>query len=90
MSYAGRNRAEILLGDQNPQLSYIAVCKKQILNIHELEEFRLDVYENSMIYKERIKKWHNKRISRKEFNEGDIVLLFNSRLKMFPGKLRSR
>ncbi|XP_058775534.1 uncharacterized protein LOC131649793 [Vicia villosa] len=58
--------------------------------MNELEEIRLDAYENAKIYKERTKKWHDKRISRKEFNEGDVVLLFNSRLKLFPGKLRSR
>ncbi|XP_058755634.1 uncharacterized protein LOC131628843 [Vicia villosa] len=61
-----------------------------LLDINELEEIRLDAYENARIYKERTKKWHDKRISRKEFNEGDVVLLFNSRLKLFPGKLRSR
>ena len=43
-----------------------------------------------MIYKERTKKWHDRRIARREFNEGELVLLFNSRLKLFPGKLRSR
>ena len=60
------------------------------MDIHELEELRLDAYENARIYKERTKKWHDKRIAKREFNEGDIVLLFNSQLKLFPGKLRSR
>ena len=60
------------------------------MDIHELEELRLDAYENVRIYKERTKNWHDKRISGKRFNEGDIVLLFNSRLKLFPGKLCSR
>ena len=27
---------------------------------------------------------------RKEFREGDQVLVFNSRLRLFPGKLKSR
>ena len=71
-------------------LNYKTVGEKRILDIHELEELRLDAYENARIYKERTKKWHDKRISRKEFKEGDIVLLFNSRLKLVPGKLRSR
>ena len=35
-------------------------------------------------------RWHDKFINRCEFREGDLVLLFNSRLKLFPGKLRSR
>ena len=71
-------------------LSYTAIGEKRILDINELEELRLDAYENARIYKERTKKWHDKRISRKEFNEGDVVLLFNSRLKLFPEKLCSR
>ena len=70
--------------------NYTSAGEKQNLDIHELEELRLDAYENAKICKERTKKWHDKRISRKEFNVGDIVLLFNSRLKLFPGKLKSR
>ena len=34
--------------------------------------------------------WHNKHIAKKEFHEGDLVLLYNSRLKLFPEKLKSR
>ena len=36
------------------------------------------------------KKWHDQRILRKEFKAGDQVLLFNSRLRLFPGKLKSK
>lgn len=71
-------------------LNYTSVREKRILDIHELEELRLDAYENAWIYKGRTIKWHDKLISRKEFNEGDVVLMFNYRLKLFPGKLRSR
>lgn len=70
-------------------LNYIVASEKRILDIHELEELRLDAYENAQIYKERTRQWYDKRISRKKFNEGDVVLLFNSKLKLFPGKLRS-
>ena len=63
---------------------------KRMLDLHELEELRLDAYENALIYKERTKKWHDRRIIRREFNECELVLLFNSRLRLFPGKLRSR
>jgi hypothetical protein len=75
---------------KNLNLNYKAAGEKRILDINELEELRQDAYENARIYKERTKKWHDKRISRKIFKQGDIVLLFNSRLKLFPGKLRSR
>nr|GLL17124.1 uncharacterized protein LOC109116039 [Ipomoea trifida] len=64
--------------------------EKRLLQLNELEEFRLDAYENAQIYKERTKKWHDKHILKREFVSGDKVLLFNSRLKLFPGKLRSR
>ena len=36
------------------------------------------------------KKWHDKRIQQCEFHEGEKVLIYNSRLHLFPGKLRSR
>ena len=61
-----------------------------MLQLNELEEVRLNAYESSRIYKERAKRWHDKFIHRREFREGDLVLLFNSRLKLFPRKLRSR
>ncbi|XP_026410339.1 uncharacterized protein LOC113305532 [Papaver somniferum] len=60
------------------------------LQINELEEIRNDAYESSRIYKEKTKAFHDKMISRKSFEVGQKVLLFHSRLKLFPGKLRSR
>ena len=50
----------------------------------------MEAYDNALSYKERTKAWHDKHIRRKEFDVGDKVLLFCSRLKLFPGKLRSR
>ena len=61
-----------------------------MLKLNELEKICLDAYEISRIYKERAKRWHDKFIHRSEFREGNLVLLFNSHLKLFPGKLRSR
>nr|GFA59894.1 reverse transcriptase domain-containing protein [Tanacetum cinerariifolium] len=46
-------------------------------------------YENSLIYKGRTKKLHDDKIKNRIFNVGDQVLLFNSRLKIFSGKLKS-
>ncbi|XP_043809786.1 uncharacterized protein LOC122723094 [Manihot esculenta] len=60
------------------------------LQIQELEEIRRDAYEASWDYKARTKAFHDKNISRKHFQVGDKVLLFDSRFKLFPGKLRSR
>ncbi|KAL2532551.1 Uncharacterized protein Adt_05902 [Abeliophyllum distichum] len=47
-------------------------------------------YENAKLYKERTKKWHDIHIQRRNFEVGPQVLLYNSRLKLFPGKLKSR
>ena len=62
--------------------------KRQIL---ELEEWRDKAYHSASIYKERTKRWHDKRLKPKSFNPGDKVLLFNSSVKLFGhGKLRSK
>ena len=66
------------------------VGEKRLLQLSELDEFRNEAYENARIYKENTKAWHDKHITRKEFTAGQQVLLFNSRLKLFPGKLKSR
>ncbi len=57
------------------------------LQWHELEEIRLEAYENSRIYKEKTKAFHDK--LRKQFVIGQKVLLYYSRLKLMPGKLSS-
>jgi hypothetical protein len=53
---------------------------------------RLKAYENASIYKERIKRWYDKRLKKKEFKEGDNkVLLYNLRFKTTgKGKLQSK
>lgn len=63
---------------------------KRLLQLSELKEFRLDAYESAKTYKEKTKLWHDKDINHKTFEVGQKVLLFNSRLKLFPGKLQSR
>nr|GFC48529.1 reverse transcriptase domain-containing protein [Tanacetum cinerariifolium] len=60
------------------------------LQINELNELRDQAYENSLIYKERTKKLHDTKIKNRIFNVGDQVLLFNSRLKIFSEKLKTR
>ncbi|GJW07074.1 reverse transcriptase domain-containing protein [Tanacetum coccineum] len=60
------------------------------VQINELNKLRDQAYENSLIYKEKIKKIHDSKIKNRVFNVGDRVLLFNSRLKIFSGKLKTR
>ncbi|XP_021739862.1 uncharacterized protein LOC110706273 [Chenopodium quinoa] len=68
--------------------------EKRLLKLNELEELRYDAYENSRLYKERTKRWHDRHIRKKSFKVRDKVrdkmLLFNSRLRLFPGKLKSK
>ncbi|GJU57080.1 reverse transcriptase domain-containing protein [Tanacetum coccineum] len=60
------------------------------VQINELNELRDQAYENSLIYKEKTKRIHDSKIKNRLFNVGDRVLLFNSRLKIFSGKLKTR
>ena len=60
------------------------------LQLSELEEIRNDAFESARIYKDRTKAFHDSMIREKYFAVGQKVLLYHSRLKLFPGKLRSR
>nr|GEX49345.1 reverse transcriptase domain-containing protein [Tanacetum cinerariifolium] len=61
----------------------------QKIQLNELNELLDHAYENSLIYKEKTKRIHDSKIKNRVFNVGDQVLLFNSRLKIFSGKLKS-
>ena len=41
-------------------------------------------------FKEKVKRWHDKRIQKCEFNVGDYVFLYNSCLRFFARKLLSK
>nr|GEV86380.1 reverse transcriptase domain-containing protein [Tanacetum cinerariifolium] len=56
----------------------------------QLNELRDQAYENSLIDKEKTKRLHDSKIKDRVFKIGDRVLLFNSRLNIFFGKLKSR
>ncbi|RDY09644.1 gag-pol, partial [Mucuna pruriens] len=60
-------------------LAYNQVGEQRKLQLQELDELCLEAYE-----------FHDQKILRKEFHVGQKVLLFNSRLKLIAGKLRSR
>ena len=64
--------------------------EKRLLQMNELEELRNEAYDNAKIYKEKTKRWHDQKILRREFQAGEQGLLYNSKLKHFPGKLKSR
>ncbi|GKE81693.1 hypothetical protein Tco_1551693, partial [Tanacetum coccineum] len=69
----------------------LTTAANHFMELNELMELRDGAYENTRIYNERTKKWHNSRLrGDKDFKFGDKVLLFNSRFKMHPRKLKSK
>ena len=71
-------------------MDWIRAGAKRCLDLNEMEELRNDAYINSKVVKQRMKKWHDQLISNKELRKGQRVLLYDSRLHIFPGKLKSR
>ncbi|XP_016494629.2 uncharacterized protein LOC107813835 [Nicotiana tabacum] len=71
-------------------LDWTEAVNLRMTQLNEMEEFRFHAYENASMYKERMKFVHDKKILKREFKSGDLVLLFNSRLKFFQGKLKSK
>ena len=67
-----------------------AAKEKRLLQMNELEELRNEAYDNVRIYKEKTKRWHDRKILMRELKAGEQVLLYSSKLKLFPGKLKSR
>ncbi|XP_049381223.1 uncharacterized protein LOC125845731 [Solanum stenotomum] len=70
--------------------AYQTAFKRPIDQINEMDEFHLRAYQRSALYKEMIKLYHDNHIEKRTFRHGDLVLLFNSRLCLFPRKFRSK
>ncbi|XP_009618292.1 uncharacterized protein LOC107814179 [Nicotiana tabacum] len=66
------------------------VGTSRVTELQEIEEFRFYAFENARLYKESMKMMHDKHIQYLNFKPGDLVLLYNSRLRLFLGKLKSR
>ncbi|KAL4311370.1 hypothetical protein GQ457_01G014760 [Hibiscus cannabinus] len=64
--------------------------KKCLLDLNEIEEFCAAAYDNAKIYKDKTKRWHDKKLLPRQFLPAQPVLLYNSCLRLFPGKLKSR
>ena len=58
--------------------------------MNKLEELRNEAYANAKIYKDKTKKWHGQKILRREFKVRELVLLYNSKIRLFLRKLKSR
>jgi len=53
--------------------------EKRKLQLVKLEEMRLNAYESSKIYKQKMKAYHDQKLQKKNFQPRQQVLLFNSR-----------
>ncbi|XP_041016124.1 uncharacterized protein LOC121258646 [Juglans microcarpa x Juglans regia] len=71
-------------------MSLDEVSELRKLQINELDETRLDAYDNTQLAKERKKILHDQKIHPKHFTLAQEILLYNSRSHIFPGKLKSR
>src|SRR4051812_34202950 len=57
--------------------------EKRLLDLSNLDEWRGEAYENARLFKEKVKRWHDRRILKREFHVGEKVLLYRSRLRFF-------
>ncbi|XP_051128171.1 uncharacterized protein LOC127249446 [Andrographis paniculata] len=71
-------------------IDLLPVKEKHAKRLLDLTEFRYLAYESAKLYKERIKFYYDRKLKKKEFVEGSKVLLYDTRLHLFPGKLKSR
>ncbi|XP_057804364.1 uncharacterized protein LOC131019797 [Salvia miltiorrhiza] len=55
-----------------------------------VDELRLEAYDAAMWYKDRTKMWHDKNLQGKTFTVGQKVLLFQSKLRLMTGKLKTK
>jgi hypothetical protein len=69
--------------------NFLKASSQRKLQLTELEELRNDAYDSSREYKEHMKRVHDQNILRRSFELGQKVL-YNSRLHLFPSKLKSR
>ncbi|XP_049367925.1 uncharacterized protein LOC125832773 [Solanum verrucosum] len=90
MSFAIELEHRALLVLKKLNLNWSETANLRLDQINEMDEFRLRAYERSALYKERMKLYHDKHNEKRSFTPGDLVLLFNSRLRLFPGKFRPK
>ena len=64
--------------------------EKRLFDTSSIGEWRTQAYENAKLFKEKFKRWHDKRIQKREFKVGEYVILYNSHFRFFAGKLLSK
>ena len=71
-------------------ISNLLVKRGYLILISSLDEWRTQTYENAKLFKEKVKRWHDKRIQKCELEVGEYVLLSNLHSRFFAGKLLSK
>ena len=84
MPFAIRVRTQSFLGYRELNVDPKLAGEKHLMNLTSLDEWRSEAYESAKMLKEKVKKWHDRRILKGEFNIGDKVLLFRSRFRFSP------
>nr|GEX09371.1 putative reverse transcriptase domain-containing protein [Tanacetum cinerariifolium] len=87
--WAFRTAYKTPIGCTPYKLVYGKSCHLPIKLEHKAYWALKHAYENSLMYKEKTKKLHDSKIKNRIFNVGGRVLLFNSRIKIFSGKLKT-
>ena len=72
------------------KMDWNEAAEQRLNGLNELDEFLLRAYERTSLYKEKMKKYHDKQIEKHNFSVRYLVLLFNSRLHLFPVKIKSK
>ena len=72
------------------KMDWSEAAEQRLTGLNELDEFCLKAYESKALYQENMKKYHDRKIEKRDFMVGDLVLLFNSRLRLFPSKFKSK
>ncbi|XP_015086913.1 uncharacterized protein LOC107030018 [Solanum pennellii] len=79
---------KVVLAMKKLKMDWNEAEEQRLNGLNEFDEFPLKSYESLALYKEKMKKYHDQKIKRREFEVGDLVLLFNSRLRLFSGKIK--
>lgn len=65
------------------KMDWNGAVEQRLHGLNDLDEFCLNAYDSSSLYNEKVKKYHGQKIEKREFVARDLVLLFNSRLRLF-------
>ena len=75
-----------MLAMKKLKMDWNEAVDQRLNGLNELDAFLLKAYESSALYKEKMKKYDDRKIEKRKLAVRDLVLLFNSMLCLFSGK----